>query len=261
MTVQTLLNQQTGRALGVDGIYGPHTAAAIQAFQTSAGITPDGIVSPASPTLQALQAASAKASTVTGVPPLLQPQSPPPPSVLADADYATAAATLKCEVAVIKAVATVESGQSPFDALGRPTILYEQRYFSRLTGHQYDETNPNISSMATGGYGPLSAQYPKILEAAALDLDNALRSASWGAFQIMGDNCKLAGFATPELMVAAMRTGVAAHLAAFVSFIQADPRLLAAVQNKNWTDFATVYNGSGTQGYAPKLAAAYAANS
>jgi len=256
MTVQTLLNQQPGNALVVDGGYGPLTEAAIQAFQTSAGITPDGIVSPGGPTLQALQPAPA-----AGVPPLLQPQSPPPPSVLGDADYAAAAATLNCEVAVIKAVATVETGQSPFDALGRPTILYEQRYFSRLTGHKYDATHPNISSMATGGYGPLSAQYPKILEAAALDLDNALRSASWGAFQIMGDNCKLAGFATPELMVAAMRTGVAAHLAAFVSFIQADPRLVAAVQNKNWSQFATVYNGSGTQGYAQKLATAYAANS
>jgi peptidoglycan hydrolase-like protein with peptidoglycan-binding domain len=256
MAVQTLLNQRTGSALGVDGNYGPETAAAIQAFQTSAGIAADGIVSPGSPTLQALQPAPA-----AGVPALLQPQSSAPPSVLGDADYAAAAATLKCEVAVIKAVATVETGQSPFDAQGRPTILYEQRYFSRLTNHRYDATHPNISSMATGGYGPLSAQYPKIVEAAALDLDNALRSASWGAFQIMGDNCRSAGFATPELMVAAMRTGVAAHLAAFVSFIQADPRLLAAVQSKNWTNFATVYNGSGTQGYAPKLAAAYAANS
>jgi hypothetical protein len=256
MILQTLLNQQAGSALAVDGGYGPLTEAAILAFQRSAGIIADGIVSPGGPTLQALQPAPA-----TGVPALLQPQSPTPPSVLSDADYASAAATLNCEVAVIKAVATVETGQSPFDAQGRPTILYEQRYFSKLTNHQYDATHPNISSIAKGGYGPLSAQYPKIVEAAALDLDNALRSASWGAFQIMGDNCKSAGFATPELMVAAMRTGVAAHLAAFVSFIQSDPRLVAAVQDKDWATFASVYNGSGTQGYAPKLAAAYAANS
>ncbi len=200
------------------------------------------------------------------VPALLRPQSPQPPSVLADADYAAAAGTLHCEVAVIKAVATVETGQSPFDAQGRPAILFERRYFSRLTGHIYDATHPEISSMAKAGYGTQASQYPKLLAAAALDLDNALRSASWGAFQIMGDNCKLAGFATPELMVAAMRSGVAAHLAAFVSFIQADPRLIAAVQAKDWPSFAAVYNGpgtngAGTQGYTEKLAAAYAANS
>jgi len=206
-------------------------------------------------------AATDKPNHQPDVPELLRPQSPQPPSLLTDADYAAAAATLHCEVAVIKAVATVETGQSPFDAQGRPTILFERRYFSRLTGHRYDTTHPEISSMAAGGYGTLASQYPKLLQAAALDLDSALRSASWGAFQIMGDNCQLAGFATPERMVAAMRTGVAAHLAAFARFIQADPRLLAAVQYKDWPQFATLYNGAGTQGYAQKLAAAYAASS
>ena len=265
--VQTLLNQ-AGASLTVDGGYGPMTEAAIVAYQgkTMGVASPDGVVGPGGPTWQRMTAGAASSAPAAPVAPaappagamaLLQPQSPPPPSMLSSADYAAAAAKLKCDPAVIQAVATVETSQSPFDALGRPTILYEQRYFSKLTGHIYDASHPTISSMATGGYGPLSAQYPKILEAAALDLDNALRSASWGAFQIMGDNCKAAGFATPELMVAAMRSGVQAHLAAFVTFVLADPRLVAAVQNKQWTAFATVYNGPGTEGYDTKMQAAY----
>lgn len=191
---------------------------------------------------------------------LLAPQ-PMPPATLTEADYALAATELDCEVAAIKAVAHVETGEAgPFDSQGRPTILYEQRYFSRITDHLYDGSHPHISSMAAGGYGHLSEQYGKLTEAFAVDSSAALRSCSWGVFQIMGDNCKNCGFVTPEAMVTAMRTGVAAHLEAFVTFIKQGSRLLPAIQAKDWTTFAYHYNGPGfgANEYDKKLAAAYA---
>jgi len=267
-TVQTLLNEHLdviGAALTVDGVWGLHTLAAVEAYQSTVVkmALPDGVLSPNGPTFASLAAADVALNALAapaGVPALLAPQAMPV-SVLTDADYAAAAATLGCEVAAIKAVSSVETAGKPFDAEGRPTILYEQRYFSRLTNHIYDASHPDISSMATGGYGLLSAQYPKIIEAASLDLDKALRSASWGAFQIMGDNCTMAGFATPEAMVAAMRSGVSAHLEGFVSFVAAK-NLTSALVNHDWTAFAIGYNGSGgpAAGYPERLETEYAAN-
>ncbi len=44
--VQGLLNDKYGNSLAVDGIFGPDTATAVKAFQTSHGLTVDGIVGP-----------------------------------------------------------------------------------------------------------------------------------------------------------------------------------------------------------------------
>ena len=187
-----------------------------------------------------------------------------PLSVLRDADYEAAAATLGCEIAAIKAVSAVETGpQGPFESEGRPTILFERHIFSRLTGGVYDASEPDISNPVPGGYGLYSAQYGRLIRAAALNADAALRSASWGAFQIMGENFVEAGFGTVEACVTAMRSGVDAHLQAFVRFVAADPVKLKAIRIKDWAGFAKRYNGPGYKqsGYDVKLAEAYAANS
>jgi lysozyme len=54
--VQQWLNARLGAALQVDGICGPQTIAAIKSFQATVRgvITPDGLISPGGPTLQAL---------------------------------------------------------------------------------------------------------------------------------------------------------------------------------------------------------------
>jgi hypothetical protein len=265
MLVQQLLNEHTGvtgQTLDTDGGFGPKTLAAIVAYQKMVvGMpVPDGVISPDGPTFASLTAASGE---VADVPALLQPQATPP-SVLADADYAAAAAALGCEVAAIMAVASVETGvQGAFDGQGRPTILFERHLFHRATGGVYDASNPDISNPVAGGYGLFSEQYPKIVRAAALDLDAALGSASFGMFQILGQNHVAAGFGDVETYVAAMRTGVGAHLQAFVGFIGASPGLVAAIQGKDWSKFAAGYNGKdyAAHGYDTQLASAYAAAS
>ena len=166
------------------------------------------------------------------------------PTVLADSDYAAAATAIGCDAAAIRAVVATEVGiRGLFDEQGRPPILFERHIFHRLTGGKFDAGNPDISNPAQGGYGRFSEQYPKLDRALALDHTAALKSASWGAFQIMGENYAQAGSASVDAFVAAMKASAKNQLAAFVAFIKADHRLATALRDRNWQTFASIYNG------------------
>ena len=156
--------------------------------------------------------------------------------------------------------------RGPFDAQGRPSILYERHIFSRLTRHIYDKTHPEISARTgygAAGYGSYASQYGKLDIAYKLDPDAAYEAVSWGAFQILGENYKQAGFDDINALVMAMRRSVADHLLAFVNFIRNGSGLMAALQKKDWAVFASKYNGPSYKSFAydTKLAAAYAKNS
>ena len=178
---------------------------------------------------------------------------------LTEEDYNAAATQLKVEVAAIKAVAEVETTGNAFDKEGRPRILFERHYFHRLTGGKYDKKNPNISNKKAGGYGKFSAQYGKLERAYQLDANAALRSASWGRFQIMGDNYQSAGFNTVKKFVLAMTQSELEHLKAFTNFVEHNKSMLKALQDKDWAGFASKYNGAGYKknDYDTKLKAAY----
>jgi peptidoglycan hydrolase-like protein with peptidoglycan-binding domain len=248
MTVQALLNRNmiflTPLApLEVDGRFGPATEEMIKVFQNRVlkMEPPDGIVSPNGPTLRAL-------SSHAG--PLAQDPTPhrrPSDSgVLTEAQFVEAARTLGCETAAVKAVVATELGvRKAFDSNGRPTILFERHYFSRLTGRKFDKSDPDISNPTPGGYGGFSEQYPKLERAKKLDKSAALQSASWGAFQIMGANYHRAGFASVDDFVRAMSASLQDQVDAFVTFIKNDSHLLNALRNRDWTMFAKTYNGPG----------------
>lgn len=178
---------------------------------------------------------------------------------LKNADFDTAATTLGCETAAIKAVAEVETKRGANDEMGRPTILFERHKFRRFTSGAYNTTHPDLSN-SQGGYGRFSAQYPKLYRAAVLDETAALKSASWGAFQIMGFNHQAAGYRSVAAFVDAMIGSQANQLGAFVSFINADAGMKKAIQDKNWATFARKYNGPkyAENSYDTKMATAYA---
>ena len=166
------------------------------------------------------------------------------PDELKAADYNWASGAIGCEVEAIQAVVEQEAGiRGPWDDYGRPTILFERHKFAAHTKSVWNATHPDISNAASGGYGKYSAQYPKLFRAATLDESAALKSASWGAFQILGENHAAAGYATVEAFVDAMMTDVKSHLRAFVSFVNQDRRLVKALKGKDWTTFARIYNG------------------
>jgi hypothetical protein len=258
--VQTHLNRHahaTHLRVKEDGVFGANTLMAIHAFQRRVlGMTlPDGVVEVFGLTNEWLAASS----IARILHPFPVPAGPAKSSFLSDADFQQAASKLKCEVAAIKAVALVETGHhGAFDKLGRPTILYERHIFSVLTKHVYDKSHPDISGPhAKGEYSKPS--YPKLERAYRLNPDAALESASWGAFQIMGENYEASGFDSVQDFVASMRVSVQNQLAAFVNFISSNPKLIQAIQEKNWASFALHYNGPAYKknNYDTKLANAY----
>lgn len=175
--------------------------------------------------------------------------------------YAAAAWMLMAEPRSLQAVGTVEAGPlGGFLPDDRPVVLFERHLFSRLTHGKFDHDHPDLSNPVAGGYGPGGRfQHERLAAAAVLDRDAALKSASWGLFQILGLNHELAGFPELQRFINAMYRSVDDHLRALVMFIRYDARLVDAIRAKDWVTFARIYNGPQFQRnqYAEKLAAAY----
>lgn len=186
---------------------------------------------------------------------------------LQETDFIRAAERLDCPVAAIKAVCEVEAPGGGFDSTGIPRILFEGHVFSRLTNHVYDSGWPSISyrtwTKVHYARGPSAdarneGEHSRLAAAAALDRDAALMSASWGKFQILGENWRMSGYGSLQKFVNAMYESEAAHLNAFIGFVQSRG-LVPALQQRQWAKFARGYNGPGyaANQYDLKLAAAY----
>lgn len=179
---------------------------------------------------------------------------------LADADYALAAATLKVPVAAVRAVTEVESPKGGFCPDDFPTTLFEGHIFSRLTDGVYDRGYPTLSyaKWTRQFYGKTWSEERARLElASSLNRPAALQSASWGRFQIMGENWKVCGCSSLQDFINRMCASEAKQLALFVAFVQAK-KLDIALRNKDWYAFARGYNGTGqVQSYGDRIAAAY----
>jgi hypothetical protein len=183
-----------------------------------------------------------------------------PATPLEDKDIAEVADVLGCDAAAVQAVCDVEAAGAGFLDDGRPKILFEAHVFGRLTGHQFDEDHPNVSapSWDRSLYGKSGAhQYDRLAEAMALDETAALKSASWGMFQVMGMNHKACGFDTVQEFVAALVQNERAQLDAFAKFCKSTSAA-NSLRTHNWTAFARTYNGPGqVDYYANKLREAY----
>ncbi|HEY3589820.1 MAG TPA: N-acetylmuramidase family protein [Buttiauxella sp.] len=182
-----------------------------------------------------------------------------------ESDYEEAAKNLNCEVAAIKAVAKTETGS--FGSYFKfqlnddyvPAILFERHHFHKYTNGKYDQYD-DISNSVSGGYGAISEQYSKLVKAYTLDKKSALKSTSWGKFQILASNYAAAGYASPEDFVLALSKSEKNQLKAFVSFIEADSVLLRSIRSKDWLSFAKRYNGPKQKGYDLKMEENYNAS-
>lgn len=177
-------------------------------------------------------------------------------SRLDDADINDVATNYNLESAAIKAVIKVETGGSGFLADGRPKILFEGHIFwnelkkVNLKPEEYVVKFPDIvyphwtKQYYKGGAG----EYDRLEKAKLIHEEAALKSASWGLFQIMGFNFEPAGFENVKAFVDAQNESEKEHLKAFINFIMyksADQAnaTIDFLRQKDWKGFAARYNG------------------
>lgn len=177
-------------------------------------------------------------------------------STLSIYDYIQAANTLECSVPAIQAIAEVESNGSGFDSEGRLKILFERHVFHRLTNGMYSRQYPAISNPSPGGY--TKNEYARFTQAFNLSKTAAMKSCSWGAFQVMGFNHRLCGFDSVDDFVDSLKTDQG-QLKAFVVFITNNALLQKALIKEDWAGVAVRYNGPEYKknNYDFRLAAAF----
>ncbi|MGX9120351.1 N-acetylmuramidase domain-containing protein [Mesorhizobium sp. BHbsci] len=180
---------------------------------------------------------------------------------ITDIDIPRIGATIGVGEDEIHAFMDVEAAGSGFDRAGRPKLLFEPHVFYRnLTGAKRSAAVKAGLAYAKWGAKPYPKDsYPRLVAAMAIDETAALKSASWGLTQILGENHKAAGFSTVQAMVQAFMADEAAHLEATVKLLVAwkvDDDLKA----HRWSVVARTWNGPGYKKnrYDAKLATAFA---
>lgn len=254
--IQKTLSQKLVLDLIIDGNFGPTSCAALSRYQLENGIRQTGVYD---------------AATQAKIEPFLLA------NFVTRPDFQKAADDLGVPIAAVKAVQETETSGSGFTQTGKVRILFERHWMARflsakLPVAQYSkiaQANPDIINTTPGGYatGPTPNarslfEYGRFSRAFAIDPDCAMKSASWGLFQIMGFNANFAGFknadGTPNTgaFVDAMKSNEQGQLQGFVNFIKSynGGALWQAMKISDWVTFARIYNGSGAVAeYSQKL--------
>ena len=255
--VQQLLNL-LGYNLGEDGRFGPVMLAAVQKFQTQAGLAANGVVETTTETalLEATktlrEAAEAK--------------------LLKIEDLQAAAQKVGVAPEALMAVRDVESRGTGFLPGGKVIILFEGHVLwnklvkSGINPAQYLAGNEDILYPKYVPQNPLykKDQHARLEKASALRIPGidarslAIQSASWGMFQIMGFHFGSLGFSSAEDFYQAMNRSEADQFDIFLRFLDKN-NLVEPLRQLNWTAFASAYNGAGyaTNHYDERLAQFY----
>lgn len=160
----------------------------------------------------------------------------------------------------MRAVIEVEAGGNAFDRQGRPSMLFEPHVFYRNLPEAKRQTAVDqglaYRNWKAGNYP--SDSYPRLTAAIKIDETAALKAASWGLSQILGENAESLGYQNVQAMVKAFMEDAEAHVDAMVRFILVNG-LADDLKANRWAAFARVYNGPkfAQHGYDVKLAAAF----
>lgn len=186
--------------------------------------------------------------------------------MISEKQFRDSAKYLGVEVAAIKAVAQVESGGSGFLPTGEPVILFEPHIFwKQLREAGIDPTkhvcgNEDILYPVWGSkpYGKSSTQHARLVRATAIHRDAALKSCSWGKFQIMGFNWKMCGCFSLQDFINKIYRDEDTHLDLFTKYVKS-AYLDDELRYKDWKGFARGYNGPAyyKNAYDTKLKKAY----
>jgi len=186
--------------------------------------------------------------------------------MITENQYKEIANDLGVEVAVIKAVHEVESDGDAFLSDSRPKILFEGHIFWRqlkakgIDPKDHEKGNETIlyKNWTRKHYKGGASEYERLEQAMKIDEEAAIRSCSWGSFQIMGYHAESLGFQDVFDFYYTLRTGEFENLKLFIKFCEVN-NLVRHLRSKNWAAFAKGYNGPGyaQNKYDTKLEAAY----
>jgi len=183
------------------------------------------------------------------------------------AEVIAAAEELKIDPAALLAVVEVESGGRAYARVeGRDAPLI------RWEGHVFHRCLPPAlrkRAVAAGLSAPRSGEivnpvaqadrYAMLRRAEEIDLDAAPMAVSWGVGQVLGENWRWLGYASPQALAAEALSGLKGQVRLMARFI--DRRgLREALEARDWAAFARAYNGAAYRRYRydERMADAYA---
>ena len=188
-----------------------------------------------------------------------------PPRRLTRADYQRVAAQIGLWPATLKAFADVESNGGGFNTDGTLKMLFEGQWFwwhlqqAGIPPRPLQSRYPTIvypgwrKDVYLGGI----REYQRLRVAIGIHTESALKSASWGVFQLMGFHHQLVGFKTCEDMLVEFQEGEGSHLETIGKFM-VSKGIVRALQAGNWNQAVRLYNGEGQVAvYAPRLQARF----
>lgn len=167
------------------------------------------------------------------------------------------------DVGAAVAVVAIESGGSGLGPDGRLIIRFENHLFWFNWGKanaaafnqffQFDQTvtwrGHKFRTQATAQWQDVHAnqasEWAALTHARTLDDQAAKKSISMGLVQILGSNHRAIGYDTVDAMFDAFSTDERFQLLGFFNFVKNDQRQVNALQAKDFTAFARIYNGPG----------------
>ena len=230
------------RFLGLvpDGKFGTKTETALKEWQSSCGLTADGVAGPK--TWDTIMSKTR--------------------DKISEDSWKKLAGELGCEVAVLKAIKGVETGaKGAFDNSGRPSLLFEAHLFWRnlqalgINPVGIAAKHPGILAKAWNKalYKGGIREWDRLREAWGVSPKAAIQSASYGFPQILGQN-----FKDPFGFVADSYMSEVKQLEFFGRFLKGNG-FAPFLQKKDWCGIARKYNGASyaKNQYDKKLEVAY----
>lgn len=181
-------------------------------------------------------------------------------SGLTEKDFRIVAEELGVEIAAIKAVVSIEAGNSMkgFWAPGIPVINFDQAMYVKVRSRAPSKAGAKGEKVPEGLSGYALREWTQLINARKTNAQGANMGTFWGMFQIGGFNYKQCGCSSVDEFVRLMSYSELEQLELFAAFIT-NGGMLADLKNKNWAAFARKYNGAGykKRRYDTKMAAAY----
>jgi len=172
---------------------------------------------------------------------------------------------------VVRAILDVESNGHGFQQ-GQLVIRFEAHVFAGYISKnifdahfRYDPDDPfsgwyrsTIHNEWVPYHDNQTREWEALDIATAISTDKALLSTSMGSAQVMGFNYKRIGFPSVQEMYRALGEDETFHVIALYNYVLSDPKLVEAIQAKDWRTIATLYNGTGAVDlYAARLEKSY----